>query len=298
MTLPPLHIPPPILADINAVAAWLASTVHSGTSGVVALAILVLPLLIGLTQLNDFYGDTIGYGLSILLQAWFLRASFSFEPLSVGDFATGACLLYGSRLAFYIYIREQVTAYRPHKAQDALPRLLRIPESMGLALFFACLVSPLLFLLQRPPKTPMAVGVGWAGVAFSWIGVLLEAQADAQKYVVKVKAGNQNTTFQGPTNGVFCWCRHPNYAGEIMFWLGLWLAGFPSFSGSLPTLLCAVTGQAGILAVVLRIALRRIEQKQSHNYSGQPYYELWKKRVPSTIMPFISVDTCLESLGF
>jgi len=301
----------PMGDHLDALSTWMVSSLQLKANGVVALALLVVPLLIALTQYNDFYGDTVGYGLSIFLQAWFLRSQSSAlapEPLSVGDFATGACLFYGARLAIYMYIRERVTNFRPHNPQEALPRLCRIPESMALALFYACLISPVLFLLQRPPETLCAIRVGGLGTALAWMGVLLEAQADAQKFSVKVgrRKSQQHkatpvtiTTFHGPTNGVFRWCRHPNYAGELMFWFGLWLAAVPSFSSSLPATLCTMTGQIGVIYVVLRVALRNVESNQTRNYGGQISYEQWKEQVPSTILPFVPMAKYFcELFGF
>lgn len=59
------------------------------------------------------------------------------------------------------------------------------------------------------------------------VGLTIESVADAQLDRFVRTPGNRGRLM---TTGLFAWCRHPNYTGEIVLWWGLGLVGF-SLSG-------------------------------------------------------------------
>jgi len=67
--------------------------------------------------------------------------------------------------------------------------------------------------------------VGWA----IWLGgMLLEAVADYQKYNFRSNPRNQDKWIGHGLWGVI---RHPNYLGEILLWIGLFISASSSFKG-------------------------------------------------------------------
>ena len=72
---------------------------------------------------------------------------------------------------------------------------------------------------------------GAIGCGLAWAGSIIEAVADAQKFLQKRRDYSQKAggTFTGPMGGLYASCRHPNYFGEVLFWFGLFVAGLPSF---------------------------------------------------------------------
>ena len=62
------------------------------------------------------------------------------------------------------------------------------------------------------------------GVAVTLAAVGLEAAADRQldQFVAARKSGDGGAVCDA---GLWAWSRHPNYFGEWLFWLGLWLLG-------------------------------------------------------------------------
>lgn len=72
---------------------------------------------------------------------------------------------------------------------------------------------------------------GWLsilGLLLWLIGFTLEVVADQQKNRFRKDPTNAN---QFISTGLWSFCRHPNYTGEIMLWLGIALIAFPVLEG-------------------------------------------------------------------
>jgi steroid 5-alpha reductase family enzyme len=75
--------------------------------------------------------------------------------------------------------------------------------------------------------------LGWS----LWLaGFALQVTADRQKSVFRAEPANRHRFI---TTGVWAWCQHPNYAGEIAMWSSLWLACSSQLEGlALLTVCC------------------------------------------------------------
>jgi steroid 5-alpha reductase family enzyme len=180
---------------------------------------------------------------------------------------------------------------REMKNFDKTPRLKRIPFAVGVALFYAFMTTPALYALRAPPVAgTVASKIAYGGVAIAVGGALLEAIADWHKFFVKQKYGaGNNDIFVGPTGGVYRICRHPNYLGEVVFWLGLAVGGAPSFGKSITAWVCSSLGLYGIVGI-MRNATSRLDKKQEEKYKGQDAYDLWTEQVKATLVPFVEGD--------
>lgn len=83
--------------------------------------------------------------------------------------------------------------------------------------------------------TPLG-GWDWAGWALFVLGFGLQARADLVKNAFRADPANAKKVCDV---GPWRWSRHPNFAGEVYMWWGLFLAGVPVF----------VTDKAGWLTV-------------------------------------------------
>ena len=124
----------------------------------------------------------------------------------------------------------------------------------------------------------------------AWFGAILEAVADFHKLLVnlksKPKSNDKDQLFRGPSTGAFRLTRHPNYTGEILVWLGFWLAGAPTFGRSIIAWLCSSLGLYGI-TFIMRTSSAKLEERQAKKYGGQAEYENWKEKVPAPLFPFV-----------
>merc|ERR1711957_926818 len=164
---------------------------------------------------------------------------------------------------------------------------------MSVSLLYAFMTSPIMFALQTMNNGPIAM----IGAVTAWVGAIMEAVADGQKFIAKRSTNkdddDKKQTFVGPTGGFYRLCRHPNYLGEILFWIGLFIGGIPSFTNAASKIstvtawICPSLGLTGIL-FVMKKATKRLDKIQEENYSGQSKYDEYKQKVTSSLIPFIS----------
>jgi steroid 5-alpha reductase family enzyme len=128
--------------------------------------------------------------------------------------------------------------------------------------------------------------VAWSGCTLAWVGAIVESIADTHKFIVKGRTHSSAVAFRGPTHGLYSLTRHPNYTGEVVFWVGIYLSGLPAFGTSIIAWLCSTAGLYGIVTI-MRGATKSLEKKQGEKYSGQPKYDTWKKDVPVALLPFL-----------
>jgi steroid 5-alpha reductase family enzyme len=282
---------PSVVTMGSLIRAWMTSTLQTGPFGVVALTVLSSAICVPITQYKNLYGISVGYGLSVAVIATVLRNVFVFSPWSIPDVISGAALFYGLRLALFLWFRD-VSGARSLDSTKKSGRLQRLPFAISLALFYAFMMTPLLYAMRNPVvasstnTAPWKVCVAWTGCGLAWVGAIMEAIADAHKYVVKGRSNENATTFCGPTQGSYAITRHPNYTGEVIFWLGAFLAGLPSFGNSIVAYVCSISGLYGIISI-MRGATKSLEKKQVEKYGGQPKYENWKKKVPVSLVPLL-----------
>ncbi len=166
------------------------------------------------------------------------------------------------------------------------------------------MISPALFALRADStssSSSSSIAIPPSGYKFQMVsacvavfGMILEAIADQHKYQrkrqqqqhkSKKEEVSKKVLFVGPTTWTYKLCRHPNYLGEILHWIGLFGVGSVSFGTSPVAWISGVIGLGGILSIMLG-ASARLDIKQDEMYHGQSMFEEWKKTVPSSLIPF------------
>ena len=225
-------------------------------------------------------------------QALAILSSFNIS-LSTLTSSTPAILaattaIYGTRLALYLLLREfSVDSKRKQiKSFDKTPRLKRVPLALSVSLLYAFMTSPTLFAIRGTVKAGSALEkVQLISTIVSAVGMVLESVADQHKYEAKRKSKEGEDKFVGPSTWSYKLVRHPNYLGEILFWVGLFGAGSVSFQKSIVAWLCGSLGLAAILSIMLG-ASGRLDAKQQEKYEGQPKYDEWRGAVKYSVIPF------------
>ena len=236
----------------------------SSIQAIGALYAICSLVVVPLTWYRTAYSFSVGYGLSIAAASLALLSSFAFSgggTIGISQLMTAkgaptilACtaLVYGLRLAAFIYVREHTVEEkrRVFEDMDRKPPLKRTPLALGVSMLYAFMVSPALFAFRgtlSAGSVSERLQVFFTGVAA--FGMLLESIADQHKYEVKRQCP-KGGKFVGPTTWTYKLCRHPNYLGEILHWAGIFGAGCVSFGTSIVAWVGGVLGLAGILSTM------------------------------------------------
>ncbi len=112
------------------------------------------------------------------------------------------------------------------------------------------------------------------------IGFLLETTADLQKYRFSQQPKNKNTWID---SGVWRYSRHPNYFGEILVWIGLYLCALQALTTS--GKIVSVLSPLFIMALLLFVSgIPILEKSADKRWGSDPKYKQYKKRT-SVLIP-------------
>ncbi|MCY2926256.1 MAG: DUF1295 domain-containing protein [Planctomycetota bacterium] len=250
---------------------------------------LALALLISAAGfIRVYYFVSLGYAFSIAALAvvtpWLLWATADVWTLM----QCAALLAYGLRLGFFLINRERHPAFKK-EMEDVADRGKRVRGLVKVAIWgsvsvlYVLMFSPTLFALLARQASP---GAGplvsqFPGVALMAAGLLLEAWSDHQKSAFKARQPGRFCD-----TGLYQLVRCPNYLGEVIFWIGGWVAGISAYQHwghwamSLAGLICIVLVMLG--------STRRLELKQDESYGSNPEYRKYAASVP-ILFPFIPV---------
>ena len=152
----------------------------------------------------------------------------------------------------------------------------RVPVVLTCALLYAMMCSPMLWHAQTANAVPAgSLPVVYAGLAAQWFGAILEAVADQQKSDYKFSDAGKSRWCDV---GVYARCRHPNYLGELMFWLGTFVAGVPAMAAS-GWRACVPAGLGlAFITLLMTSQCKKQDEKQASRYEDDEEYRAWIER--------------------
>jgi steroid 5-alpha reductase family enzyme len=111
------------------------------------------------------------------------------------------------------------------------------------------------------------------GLGIWFIGLIIEATADIQKYKFKLDKKNKDKFID---IGIWKYSRHPNYFGEILCWVGVYVFVFLSFSIS--EKLIALIGPLFITTLLLFVSgIPLLEKYADKKWGKEKDYQEYKK---------------------
>jgi steroid 5-alpha reductase family enzyme len=122
----------------------------------------------------------------------------------------------------------------------------------------------------------------WFGIIAYLIGSAIEITADSQKLSFRHNPDNANDFIQ---QGIFRYCRYPNYFGEIVLQTGMFVACTPFMN----TVQMAVAALSPIFTFVLLTRVSGIpilERQAKKRYGDRADFQAYKKST-STLVPWI-----------
>lgn len=136
-------------------------------------------------------------------------------------------------------------------------------------------------ILYNAPNSDGLPGITIAGIILAFAGLILEVVADAQKSRFKNREGQSGKLFTG---GLYRLVQYPNYTGEILFWLGIFISLTPDLYG---LNWFVVIGPLTIIALLVFVSgIPYLEAGRHKKYGSDPYYQEYS-RATSKLVPFI-----------
>jgi steroid 5-alpha reductase family enzyme len=156
--------------------------------------------------------------------------------------------------------------------QAPVPRWLTLLVGVQLvpALFVTLGCLPLVPALTTPDGSLGVIGV--LATALGLFAAGLELAADEQRRAFA--AAKPGALMDA---GLWAWCRHPNYLGEILFWVSLWLFGVAASPGDF---WWTALGPVSIAAL---FAFASIPMMETRNAERRPGWAEYVARTPRLI---------------
>ena len=211
-------------------------------------------------------------------------------PLSVSILLyNGALSLHGLVLASSMFNRKSIAGFKETYDKHIINSspayismrdaslLMKIGNWLGIATqMFLWNAIPYLYTLRGEGTCPS----GLLGISLVALGAVLQATADLQKQRHKAVHGPESYC----RDGVYRLCRHPNYLGEIIYHLGVFVSGYSLFS-SLPRWLLVGSVPLLMLPMMVSVTYSR-SYKQEQKYSSDPSFKEYQNSV-CKLIPFI-----------
>lgn len=242
----------------------------------IALLINILLFIPAYTFKTDTLTD-LSYTLSFFLSVLVLYA--------LGEHGTAQLIavimvaFWAFRLDGYllIRIRKMKKDSRFDGIRESFLRFFKFFFFQGISVFVILLPTTLLLASGKDTLG----GWSYAGMIVFLIGFLIESFSDLQKYTFINSTGGK--TFIA--SGLFKYSRHPNYLGEILVWVGLFLFALPALGGWL--ILVGLLSPLFIASLIIFVTgLPQLEKKADERWGNDPAYEAYKKRT-AVLIPYI-----------
>lgn len=244
----------------------------------IVFAVCLLACCVGFKKFVWFM--SIGYGLAVAAGGAAILAVFIKSISWLTFFQCGVLLFYGIRLAWFLWSRERTSSsYRDAMkgvSDSTVPMPVMIVMWLVLGVLYTMQVSPVFYRLYNG-STDIAVPL--IGALISLIGAVIEAAADAQKSAQKLKNPSKVAM-----EGLFKICRCPNYFGELLMWLGVFIGGLTTYAG-IGQWLMAVISLISICIIMFNGA-QRLEKRQSARYGDDPEFNHYCDTTP-IIIPLV-----------
>ena len=249
----------------------------------VGLALCLTFSALGFKRVEYFV--SLGYAASVAAQAVAFPFLYRDTIKGLALIQSGLLLAYGLRLGIFLAFRDRVPSFQKQRAESTargikVGDLMKIAIWVGVSFFYVLLFLPAL-LTMSAQAGGMALASAPMGIVLMSAGLGLEACADWQKSEFKKRNPSRFCDV-----GLYSVVRFPNYFGEMVFWLGVWVSAMSTYR----SLAAWSLGSLGLMCIVLVMvgASRRLELKQSKTYASNAAYEAYVRRVP-ILLPFLPI---------
>jgi len=156
------------------------------------------------------------------------------------------------------------------------PRFFTAWTLSGLWVFLTAIAAIIVITSQN--TKPLGI-FAYIGVTVWIVGFAIEVVADRQKRVFRKNPENKGGFI---STGLWAWSRHPNYFGEIILWLGIFIIAIPVLQG---WQWLAVLSPLFVYLLLTKVSgVPMLEDIADERWGGQEAYEAYKARTPVLMM--------------
>lgn len=182
-------------------------------------------------------------------------------------------ILWALRLGIYLTIRIRKISRdkRFDGIRDNFFRFIKFWILQAIAVWIILLPSIVTFSIESPILNTIA----YMGLIFWILGLIMETIADYQKYTFINSEDNNGLWIE---SGLWKYSRHPNYLGEMLVWIGVYIFTFSSLTGIM-SLIMLVSPLFIILLLIFGSGIPMLEKSANKRWGDNPNYVNYKKRV-------------------
>jgi steroid 5-alpha reductase family enzyme len=185
-------------------------------------------------------------------------------------------IAWGLRLGIFLFIRikKMKRDKRFDGMRESFFRFLKFWVLQGLAVWI--ILIPAFFFINSNLTEVM-----WIGFIIWVLGLIIESMADFQKYNFKQDKKNKDRFIQ---SGIWKYSRHPNYFGEILCWVGIYIFVFTSLT-PLQKILSLASPLFIIILLLFVTGLPQLEKYADKKWGKQKDYQEYKRKT-SILIPW------------
>jgi steroid 5-alpha reductase family enzyme len=223
-------------------------------------------------KVTDFAGGTNFLVLALLT----LLVGGHYGPRQI--VLTALVVLWALRLAGFLLYRILLWG-EDRRFDDTRDNLAKLAIFWAFQAVWVWTVSLPLTILNASSGSPQLGPSDFIGWTILLVGLVLESVADMQKLWFKQDPQSRGRWIDV---GVWRWSRHPNYFGEMLVWLGSFIAAARVFVGGE---WAAVMSPIFIVLLLLFVSgLPIVEESADRKHGSNPDYRAYKQRT-SILLP-------------
>lgn len=193
-------------------------------------------------------------------------------------FLVAMVIAWALRLGGFLVIRIKKTGKdsRFDGIREDFIKFIKFWLGQGLVAWF--LLLPILFLAKGYSEISM---LSIIGIVIWLTGLTIETIADFQKYIFSQNPANKGKWID---IGLWHYSRHPNYFGEIVVWLGVYLSTYSSL-GSVERLVGVLSPITILIILRFVTGVPPLEKSANKRWGDDPGYGIYKKRT-NLLIPY------------
>ncbi|NNF07744.1 MAG: DUF1295 domain-containing protein [Candidatus Eisenbacteria bacterium] len=250
----------------------------------IAEAAIIIVVMNGLGFLWAFTRKTESLTDLIYSLSFLVVAAWGYFRLTEVDWGQGMVFgmvtLWAGRLGIYLFRRIHAMG-----KDDRFDEMRESLTSLGGFWFFQALTIlivslPFIFYLNRglPPEN---LTLTYVGTGIWLVGFVLETVADFQKFSFKQNPANKGKFMRG---GLWDVVQHPNYLGEMLVWIGVFIACLPGIRG--PEWIGILSPLWVIVILIFVSGIPMLQESWSEKYGDDPEFQKHQKNT-SKLIPYI-----------